>query len=98
MFECINALTNGILPVVPFNNPHPFTSLNTTNCKSNQIRSFVATKVKRTCNTTNTPNKSLSHQFTCNVSCNETAETSMFFYNFIVHTTSPCLASKYFKC
>ena len=35
----------------------------------------VATSGTPTSNTTNTLNKSLSHQFICNIPCNETAET-----------------------
>ena len=62
---------------------------------TNLIIYGVATSVTPTYNTTNTPNKLLSHHFICNVPYNETAETSSFFCSFIVHITTPCLASKY---
>ena len=64
---------------------------------TNLIKYGVATGVTSAYNTiaTNTHNESLSHQVTCNVQCNETAETSLFFCSFIVHTTVTCIASKH---
>ena len=56
---------------------------------TNLIRYRVANCVIPTYNTTNTPNKSSSHQFVCNVPCNEPAETSLFFCSFIVQRTAP---------
>ena len=44
-----------------------------------------------TYNTTNTLNKSLSHQFTCNATDKETVETSLFSCSFVVHTIAHCL-------
>ena len=48
----------------------------------NLIKYGVATSVTPTYNTTNTPNRLLSHQFICNVTYNETAET--FFFSAVI--------------
>ena len=60
---------------------------------TNLIKCRVATGATHTYNTTNTTNKSSSHQFIRNVKCNETAETSLFFCSFIVHTIAHCFAA-----
>ena len=61
---------------------------------TNLIKYGVATGITPAYNTTKTPNKLLSHQFICNVPYNKTAETSLFFCSFIVHTTAPCFVSR----
>ena len=64
---------------------------------ANLIQYGVATGFTPTYTTTNTSNKLLSHQFMCNIPCNKIAETSFFFCRLIVHTTTSCFVSKYFK-
>ena len=67
---------------------NPFISINTTNYRCTQLRSGNSNTPAY--NTTINTNKLSSHQFTCNVSCNKTAET-FFFCSFIVHTIANSL-------
>ena len=65
---------------------------------TNLIKYVVVIGVIPAYNTTNNPNVSLSHQFTYDVPCNETAEISLFFCSFISQTTTPCFTSRWSKC